>query len=449
MEALGQDLRYAVRSLLKKPGFTVVAITVLALGIGANTAIFSLINAFLLKPLAAERPEQLVGCYSRSTAHPDSYRAFSYPNYCDLRERTSVFTRLTAHNPVMVGVTEGDTTRRIFADLVSCNYFETFGTALSRGRAFLPAEEKPGSNIPVTIVNYRYWQRLGADSDILGKTLRVNGRLFTIVGVTAREFTGTTALWSCDIYLPLGVYESVSDDFDGTPRPLSSRDNHRLILVGRLRQGLTAASADPELRVQASQLAQAYPAENKDQTFFAHPLPRTGISTNPQDESEMNGLAILLTGIGMVVLLIACLNLANMLMARGASRSRELAIRLALGGGRGRIVRQLLTEGLLLSALGGAAGLVVSYWSIRVLESSMNSMLPITFAIPSAPDLRILAITLAFCLMSTVMFGLGPALKLSRPDLMGELKESVGRNRTGRQRFGLHSQRNLLVVGQI
>jgi predicted permease len=449
MNALWLDFRYGVRLLIKNPGFSMVAAIVLALGIGANTAIFSLVNAFLLKPLAFEKPEQLVGCYSRNTRRPDSYRAFSYPNYYDLREKNTVFTNLMAHNPALVGLSEGDTTRRVFADIVSYNYFDTFGVRLFRGRTFLPAEEMPGSNIPVTVISYQYWQRIGADPDILGKTLRVNGRHFTVIGITPEEFTGTMALLSMEFYLPLGVYESMVNDFEHTPRALTNRDNHCLFLAGRLRPGLTAAGAEPELRVVAAQLEKAYPAENKEQTFMAHPLARFSISTSPARDNELYTAAILLMGMAAVVLLIACLNLANMLMARGTARRKEIAIRLALGGERRQIVRQLITEGLVLSFLGGMAGIIVSYWSTRLLVTSMSSLLPLTLVFRAGPDLRVLAATFGFCLLSTLMFGLGPAWKLSKPDVVGALKENAGEDAIGRRRLAFFSRRNLLVMGQI
>ena len=187
---------HGIRVLAKKPGFTAAAVVVLALGIGANTAIFSLVNAFLLKPLKIQQAEQLVGLYSRDTKKPDSYRAFSYPNFADLRGHGGVFTSLAAHNLAMVGLTEGDSTRRLFVDLVSSNYFETMGVPLYRGRVFTADEERPGSAIGVVIVSYSFWKRHGADAARLGRSLRINGRWFTVVGITPEGFTGTTALIS-------------------------------------------------------------------------------------------------------------------------------------------------------------------------------------------------------------------------------------------------------------
>ena len=362
MDHLWQDLRYGVRTLISKPGFTAVAVVVLSLGIGANTAIFSLVNAFLLKPLYIKNPSELVGCYSRDTKKPDNYRAFSYLNYVDLREKNLVFSSLMAHNMAMVGVAEGDTTRRVFADVVSSNFFSMFGVPLFQGRTFTDAEERPGSNSTVAIVSYSYWKKTG-DPNLLGKTIRINGRLFTIVGIAPEGFTGTTALISSELYVPLGAYELVMNDFEGHGKPLQARDNYNLILIGRLRPGMTAQQADAQLAVVASQLEKAYPAENKNQTFMTSPLSRLSISTSPTNDNELRTPAILLLSMAGVVLLIASLNLANMMLARGTARRKEIAIRLAIGGGRGRIVRQLFTEGLILSVLGGMAGLVIAAWS--------------------------------------------------------------------------------------
>ena len=269
----------------KNPGFTLAAVTVLALGIGANAAIFSLVNAFLFRPLVMQSPSTLVGCYSRDTKKSD-YRAFSYPDYAELRDASergdggSVFSSLLAHNLAMVGLSEGNTgtTRRVFADIISSNYFTTFGVPLSQGRAFTPEEERPGSGVPVAIVSNSYWKKIGADPQIVGKTLQINGRIYTVVGVTAKGFTGTTAMISPELYVPLGMYESAVNDFDGRGRSLASRDNHALLLIGRLRPGITQQTADAALATRAAQLASAYPVDDKDQTFIVRPLSRLEIS---------------------------------------------------------------------------------------------------------------------------------------------------------------------------
>jgi predicted permease len=443
------DLRYAVRTLRKRPGFTMAAVTVLALGIGANTAVFSLVNAFLLKPLLIKKPEQLVGCYSRDVTKPDTYRAFSYPNYLDLRERNNVFTSLMAHNMAMVGVAEGDRTRRVFADIVSSNYFQTLGVQPFRGRGFTAAEERPASGAAVAIISHSYWKRAGADPNILGKTIRINSRFFTVVGVAAEGFTGTTALISPEIYVPLGMYEAIVNDFEGHGRPLAARDNHCLILVGRLRPGVTEPTADRQLGPVASMLQQSYPAENKDQVFLVRHLSRLSVTDNPVDDSGVLVPASLLLCTSAVILLIASLNVANMMLARGTARRKEIALRLALGGDRRSIVRQLVTEGLVLSILGGIAGLVVAYWSTLVLVRSLARLAPIDLVYNAGPDLRVLVATLAFCVFSTLLFSLLPAWSLSQPNLASALKQAGHEDAPGGKRGRTFSRRNVLVIGQI
>ena len=221
--------------------------------------------------------------YSRDSKKPDNYRSFSYPNYLDLREKNTVFSSLMAHNLSMVGVKQGDTTHRVFADIVSSNYFTTLGVRLYKGRTFTAEEEKAGSGSPVVIVSYAFWKKHGYDPDLIGKPLQINGTVFTVVGIAPEGFCGTTAMIGGDVYVPLGVYDLVMNDFESHGRPLSARDNHVLIVVGRLKPGLTGKLAEPQLAVMASQMASAYPAENKDQTYIARPLSRMSISSNPTE----------------------------------------------------------------------------------------------------------------------------------------------------------------------
>jgi hypothetical protein len=252
------DLRYGVRVLAKHRGFSAVAILVLALGIGANSAIFSVINALLLKPLPIDRPGQLAGIYVERTTPPGGFRAFSYPNYQDLRNQVDGFSRVAAHNVSLVGVGDGEVTRRVFADSVTANYFETFGAPLAVGRAFTPEEEAPGANLPVAIVSYAFWEREGRRPDILGETLRVNGTPLTIIGVAGEGFTGSSVLVGPELWLPLGLYGSITTDITGgVDRALADRDNHTLIVFGRLRDGQTVETVAPELEAIAARLAQA------------------------------------------------------------------------------------------------------------------------------------------------------------------------------------------------
>jgi predicted permease len=435
--------------LANRPGFTATAVIVLALGIGANTAMFSLVNAFLLKPLLIREPEQIVGCYSRNVHKPDDYRAFSYLNYVDVRDGNSVFSSLMAHNPAMVGITEGATTRRTMADMVSSNYFSTFGVPLYRGRPFTAEEERPGSDPQVVIVSYKFWKKTGGDPNMVGKTLQINTRVLTVVGITAEGFTGNTALFAPEFFMPLGLYDVMTNDFEGVGRHLGSRDNHVLILVGRLRPGMTQKSADAQLAAVASRLERAYPSENKDQTFIVRPLSRMSISTSPTTDNEILVPVILLLSMASVVLVIACLNVANMMLARGAARRKEIAIRLALGGARIQILRQLSTEALLLALAGGAAGLIIAHWSTAALVQSLAGLAPIDFVYSAGPDVRVLAATMGFCLFSTLLFGLAPALSLSKPNVASNLKDGEYEDIATGKRRRLFSRRNVLVMSQV
>jgi predicted permease len=435
--------------LFKQPAFSVAAALVLSLGIGGSTAMFSIVNALLLKPIQIQSPEEIVGCYSRDAKKPDSYREFSYPNYLDLRDNNVVFSSLMAHNMAMVGLTEGDTTRRVFADMVSTNYFTTLGAPLFRGRAFTPDEQRPGSGIPVAIISYSYWRKHGSDPDLVGKTRQINGKIFTIVGITANGFSGTTAMMSPELYLPLGMYESVVNDFDGRGRVLAARDNPSLIVVGRLRPGVTAESANASLAVVADRMAKAYPADNKDQVLSVHRLSRLSVSDNPSNDSELKFPSVLFIAMAGVVLLIASLNVANMMLVRGAARGREIAIRQALGAGRRSILQQLFAEGLVLAFIGGAAGLALAYSGTSVLVNSLDRLSPIDLLYNGAPDTRVLLATIGFCVLSALLFSLGPARSLSKTGIVAALKNGESEDSlTGMSRI-VFSRRNLLVMGQI
>ena len=447
-----KDIRFAVRSLLKTPGFSLVAIVVLALGIGANTAVFSLVNAALIRPSPAERgPTQVVGLFSRDRAHPDTYRDFSYPDYQDIRSRNPVFSDIAAMTLALVGYKDGDQTRRVFTGIVTSNYFSTFGGHMEVGREFSREEEKPGAGVPVVVVAYEHWKSRGFDPHIVGKSVRLNSRPFTVVGVAPQGFTAAASIISPEFWLPTGTYEMVVNDmFRTVEHPtLGDRLNHSLLLFGRLKPGIDVAKTESLLAALSKQLQQEYPAENKNQVLLAHRLSRFSVSSNPQDDTQTASFSILLMAMTAVVLAIACLNLANMLLARGTSRRKEIAIRLALGSGRGPIVRQLLVEGFILSLAGGGAGLLIAFWATRLLVSSMAPAMQgmLVLALDPAPDLRVLLATLGFSALSTLVFGLGPAWKLSRTDVVPELKEQGGE--TGRTRWRRFSLRNALVVGQV
>lgn len=447
VQTIPHDLRYASRLLLKSPGFSAVAIAVLALGIGANTAVFSIVNAMLFKPIPSDGPG-IVGIYSRDTAKPDDYDAFSWPGYEVVRGARELFTDVAAQTMTMVGVSEGERTRRSFVSVVSTTYFQTLGVHLAAGRPFSAEEERPGAEIPVLVAGYQVARKAGvAPADLVGQTVRVNARDFTVIGVAPEGFAGTMALIAPELWLPTGVYSSVAGAMFTSERTtdLTNPKSKPLMLVGRLRDGVTAEGAAAQLAVLSRQFVEHDPVDSKDHELMVQKLPRLAVSTSPQTDTQTATLGVLLMGMAGLVLLIACLNLANMLLARGTARRKEIALRLALGSGRGRVIRQLLTESLLIALLGGAAGLVLAVWGTTLLTSTFAAVLPLVVTFDAAPDVRVLAATMGFCVLSTLVAGLAPACRVTRPDVLPDLKEQPAEHGGGR-RFSL---RNLLVVGQV
>ena len=451
LEDFARDLRYALRTLARSPGFTAVAVLTLALGIGTNIGIFSLLHdlVFGSRPYPDER--QVVQLYTRDKRPQGTCRQFSYPTYLDVREDgavRAVFSDVMAHAITAVGVGEGEGSRRSLAAIVSANYFRTFGMPMARGRDFLPEEERPGRAMAVVVASYPFWKKTGFDPQLVGKTIRVNERRFTVVGIAPERFTGTMVVFGPELYFPLGDYDLLKSDARGDARPsLERRDLYDLYLVGRLKPGVRAAAAGGVLKVVAARLEEAQPAEQKDQTFLVGRLPRLRVSTYPADESSLTVMGLMLCGLAGIVLLIACLNLANVLLARGVARRKDVAIRLAIGAGRGRIIRQLLTEGLVLSLAGGAGGYVIGLASSNLSASSIGAHMPVAVFLRGGADPAVLMATLGFAALAVLFFALGPALKLTRADLVTDLKERTGQDAAPRRRRW--RPRNPLVMAQV
>jgi len=449
MSTLLSDLKFSLRLLAKTPGFSLAAIGMLALGIGLNSGMFTLVYTLVFSPRPFAEPDRIVQVYTQSRKQPDQYRIFSHPLYRDLAARTDLFAGVLAFNHTLVGHQEGTETRRAFASIISANYFDALGVRLVRGRAFTAQEERPGSALPVAIVSHSHWRKTGFRADIVGSVLRVNERTYTVVGVAPEGFSGTTALFGPEFYFPLGVFESLENFSIGeTRRQLDRADSYQLFLVARLAPGIEAGQARAALDALGVSLERAYPVEFKDQTVTVAPLPRLGTSSSPRSEGPVAIFCGVLLALAGAVLLVVCLNLAGLLLARGQARRKEFAIRLALGGGRARIVRQLCLEGLLLALAGGGLGLLAAQTGLDFLTASLEARLPLTLFASSAGSWVVVAATAAICIGTTLAFSLGPALRLSRSDVLTDLKQQAGDNAAQPHRAWWRP-RHLLVVTQI
>jgi len=440
------DIRHGLRLLRRTPGFTLVAILILALGIGVNTAVFSLVNTMLLQPRPG-RIDQLFSVFSKDRTMAKGYHNFSYPAYLDLRGRTDIFDSVLAHTFSTVGVTEGDVTRQTFAAIVSSNYFATLGVPVAAGRAFTADEERPGANARVAIASYAVWRRMGLDPSFIGRSVRVNGSDYTVVGVTARGFAGTMSLLSPEWWFPLGSFDIiVAEMFKQRATGLTDRGNYPLNLAAALRDSVSRSSAESMLDAFGQRLSDEYPATDKNQIFSLGTLPHMSISSQPEGGNPVAAISVLLTVMAVLVLVVGSLNLANMLLARGAARRREIAIRQALGSGRWRVIKQLLLEGLMLSLAGGTAGLVIGGWTADACAGWFSSVMPLGIAVVMEPSPRLIAAAAGFALFSTLCFALGPAWSLARQNVSSDLKGELGVTRRAASRFGISS---MLVVGQL
>ncbi|HLL14390.1 MAG TPA: ABC transporter permease [Pyrinomonadaceae bacterium] len=426
MNTFGQDIRYGFRMLWKSPGFTLVTVLALALGIGANTAIFSVVNTVLLRPLPYPNGERIVYIGEWSQQVPEM--SVSYPNFQDWRAQQTTMEQIAAFrsaNYVLTGVGEPE---RLDGRQVSAGFFNVLGVTPTLGRNFSPDEDRPGAN-PVALISHGFWQRrLGGDPSVINKPLQLNNESFTVIGVLPQTFEWQSPV---DVFVPVGLRSDQPN--------MTERGNHPgMYVLGLLKPNVTVEQARTEIKAIAERLAQQYPDTNGGQSAVLDSLQARAV------EDIRPALLILLGAVGFV-LLIACANVANLLLARAASRSKEIAIRTALGAGRGRIIRQLLTESLLLSVLGGALGLLFAMWGIDALLAALPEDLPRLLVSGIGLDMPVLLFTLAVSILTGLLFGLAPALQASKSNLNETLKDG-GRTSAG---AGRQHVRNLLVVSEV
>jgi len=451
-----QDFRFALRQLLKSPAFTTIAVLTLALAIGVNSAIFALVNSLVLHSAVPMRPQEVVNIFTARQNASHDYRQFSYNEYRDLRDNGGeVFADVAALEFAVAGIGRDHEMRRSFAFLTSENYFSLMGTKPFRGRFYSAEECKPNANIPVVVVSYGFWKRMGARNDFVGRTLQINGQPYTVIGIAPDGFSGANILIAPDIWLPIGARSQLGSAFGDSEamHDLMNPKNYAFNLTGRMRSGLTIEPAKSRLPVLAQRLTAIQPQDSEGARELQIQTPsRFSLSTQPEDDGPITLVATLLMAMAGAVLLIACLNLANMLLARGTARSKEIAVRLAVGASRWQIVRQLLCEGLFLALCGGAVGLALSTWCNDLLVQQFLRLLASTnfsLVVKLRPDATVLAITFLFCLVATMLFSLGPALKATKADLVNDLKQQVGEPaRIGRvSRF--FAPRHISVMVQI
>jgi len=437
------DLRYALRTLRKSPGFALVAIISLALGIGANSAMFSLADALLLRPLPVPHASEIVVVQSQLRGEAIGglfqYSGLSYPDFKDLRDRNKSYTGLAASRYSQFGFAteKGALPRMTFGELVSGEFFSVLDVPLELGRAFRPDEDQAPGRDAVVVLGHELWRTdFASDRRVAGRTIFLNNIPFTVIGVAPEPFTGSTGIIRSALFVPLAMGPRLAN----WPTMLEKRDNRAMTVYGRLKQGVGVAQAAAEARVVSQQLAQAYPATNATCSMVVDTDVQARLKRDPLDAT----LVFFLLTLAGVVLLIACANVMNILLSRARSRSREIAVRLAIGAGRGRLVRQLLTESLAIAVLGGAMGLLVAKAGVDLFgQIKIPSDVPVLIDVRLDP--RVLLFTLLASIASALVFGLAPAMQSTHPDLVPALKSGKADDGKRRRLLG----RNTLVIAQV
>jgi len=434
METLLQDIRFGFRQLMKQRGFAALAIISMALGIGANTSIFSLVDTVLLRPLAVKAPSRLVELYG--TLHNGAdWSLQSYLNYKDYRDRNTVLSGLFVYRVVVSSLTVNNSSQRVWGYLVSGNYFDVLGVKPMLGRAFLPEEDQTPDSHPVAVISYNCWQhRFGGDPSIVGKRVEFNSRPFAIIGVAPKGFLGTEVAYDPEMFIPVMMATAIEPG----SRWLERRDNSNLFTVGRLKPGVSEAQAKAELETITAQMAKDYP-ENVGRGIR---LGKPGLFI-PDIENSVFAFTGVLAAVGALVLLLACVNLASLLLTRATERRKEIALRLAIGASRQRLVRQLLTESILISLSGGAAGVMLAAF-INSAVRGIRLPSDITLLFDLRTDWRVLTFALVLSIATGILFSLIPALQSSNPQLVPALKDESSMAGFHRSRL-----RNGLVVAQV